>query len=141
MNGQGCELWTSIIKPVLLDERFYGRTKDRTDARKPAGVRRGRRSALPQSVSERHCVGRYEELSDKPEYIEVRRQAQSVLEKRAMWWQTGYAASQSRRGPKPVAPVFYCIHIEQLSGHKAIPDAVESPFFSRMSSEEDSPAC
>jgi|SRR6516162_261038 nitroimidazol reductase NimA-like FMN-containing flavoprotein (pyridoxamine 5'-phosphate oxidase superfamily) len=73
-------------------------------------------------------LGRYEELPDKPEYIEVRRQAQSVLEKRAMWWQTGYAASQSRRGPKPAAPVFYCIHIEQLSGHKATPDAVETPF-------------
>ena len=70
--------------------------------------------------------GRYEELPDKPEYAEARRQAQSVLEKRALWWQTGYAASQSRRGPKPAAPVFYCIHIEDLSGHKATPDAVES---------------
>jgi nitroimidazol reductase NimA-like FMN-containing flavoprotein (pyridoxamine 5'-phosphate oxidase superfamily) len=73
-------------------------------------------------------LGRFEELPDTPEYSEVRNQAQSVLEKRSMWWQTGYAASQSRRGPKPAAPVFYCIHIEQLNGHKATPDAVESPF-------------
>ena len=73
-------------------------------------------------------LGRFEELPDKPEYIEVRRQAQSVLEKRALWWQTGYAASQFRREPKPATPVFYCIHIEQLSGHRATPDAIESPF-------------
>jgi nitroimidazol reductase NimA-like FMN-containing flavoprotein (pyridoxamine 5'-phosphate oxidase superfamily) len=72
-------------------------------------------------------LGRYEELTDKPGYAEVRRQAQSVLERRALWWQTGYAASQSRHGPKPAAPVFYCIHIEGISGHRAVPDEIESP--------------
>ena len=71
-------------------------------------------------------LGRYEELPDKPEYAESRRQAQSILEKRAMWWQTGYAASQSRVNHKPASPVFYCIHIEHLSGHKAVPDVIES---------------
>ena len=57
---------------------------------------------------------------------DVRRQAQSQLERRAMWWQSGYAASQSRTGPKPAAPVFYCIHIEEISGYRAEPDEVES---------------
>ena len=71
-------------------------------------------------------LGRYEELPDKPEYAALRLYAQSVLEKRAMWWQTGYAASQARRGPKSAAPIFYCIHIEDISGHKAVADAVES---------------
>jgi len=71
-------------------------------------------------------LGRYEELPDKPEYADVRRQAQSQLERRAMWWQSGYAASQSRTGPKPAAPVFYCIHIEEISGYRADPDEVES---------------
>jgi nitroimidazol reductase NimA-like FMN-containing flavoprotein (pyridoxamine 5'-phosphate oxidase superfamily) len=71
-------------------------------------------------------LGRYEELPDGPEYAEVRRQAQSLLEKRAMWWQTAYAASQSRVKLNPVPPVFYCIHIESVSGHRATPDAVES---------------
>jgi len=70
--------------------------------------------------------GRYEELSDKPECAALRLHAQCLLEKRAMWWQTGYAASQARRGSKPAAPVFYCIHIEDISGHKSVPDAVES---------------
>lgn len=74
------------------------------------------------------ALGRYEELQDTPKYADVRRQAQSVLEKRAMWWQTAYAASQSRVEPKPAVPVFYCIHIEHMSGHKSIPDTVESSF-------------
>ena len=76
-------------------------------------------------------LGRYEELPDKPEYAELRQQAYSLLEKRAMWWQTGYAASQSRVEPKPAAPVFYCIHIEEISGHQAAPDEVESSFSTR----------
>jgi uncharacterized protein len=76
-------------------------------------------------------LGRYEELPDKPEYATLRLHAQSILEKRAMWWQTGYAASQARRGPKQAAPVFYCIHVEGLSGHKAEPDAVESSLSAR----------
>jgi len=73
-------------------------------------------------------LGRYEELPDKPEYGEARRQAQSVLGKRALWWQTEYAASQSRVEPKPASPVFYCIHIARLTGLRATADAVESSF-------------
>ena len=63
------------------------------------------------------AVGRFEELTDKPGYERIRRQAQAVLKKRAMWWQTAYAASQSRSQPKPAEPIFYCIHIEELTGH------------------------
>jgi nitroimidazol reductase NimA-like FMN-containing flavoprotein (pyridoxamine 5'-phosphate oxidase superfamily) len=71
-------------------------------------------------------LGRFEELTDETEYGEARRQAQAVFEKRAMWWQNGYAASQSRGRPKPAEPVFFCIHIEEISGHKAAPDEFES---------------
>src|SRR6516162_9638365 len=35
-------------------------------------------------------LGRYEELPDTPEYGQERRKAQSLLEKRAMWWQVAY---------------------------------------------------
>jgi uncharacterized protein len=81
-------------------------------------------------------LGRYEELADRPEYAEVRRQARAILEKRAMWWQTGYAASQPRINPKPATPVFYCIHIEEISGHRAEPDEVESSFSDRYSTRK-----
>lgn len=70
--------------------------------------------------------GRYEELPDTPEYANERRQAQSLLEKRYLWWQTGYAASQIRSQPKPASPVLYCIHIEGKTGLRASPDPVES---------------
>lgn len=72
--------------------------------------------------------GHYEELADRPEFAEQRKQAQAVLEKRALWWQTGYAASQSRVEPKPPTPVFYCVHIDEMTGHKVRPDAVEASF-------------
>ena len=77
--------------------------------------------------------GRYEELTEKPEHDVQRRQAQAVLERRALWWQTGYAALQSRGEPKAPAPVFYCIHIDEISGHKVRPDSVEASFKSTAS--------
>jgi len=71
-------------------------------------------------------LGRYEELPDTPEYTGVRLQAQLQLEKRAMWWQTAYAASQVRSEPHPPNAVFYCIHIEEITGRRATADPVES---------------
>lgn len=71
-------------------------------------------------------LGQYEELPDTPEHAEQRNQAQSLLEKRSLWWQTGYAASQVRSRPKPAAPILYCIHIEEVTGLRTSPDRVES---------------
>jgi uncharacterized protein len=66
--------------------------------------------------------GRYEEFPDTPEYADRRHQAQSALEKRSLWWQTGFASAQTRGGFNRDLPVFYCIHIDQISGHRAMPD-------------------
>jgi len=63
--------------------------------------------------------GRYDELPNTP-------QAEHRLEERALWWQTAYAASQIRSGPHPANAVFYCIHIEEISGRRAIADRSES---------------
>ena len=71
-------------------------------------------------------LGRYEELPDTPEYREVRLQAQLQLEKRALWWQTAYAGNQLRSGAHPANAVFYCIHIDEISGRRATADPVES---------------
>jgi uncharacterized protein len=43
-------------------------------------------------------LGHYEELPDTPMYRDARLQAQVRLEKRALWWQTAYAAGQVRGG-------------------------------------------
>ncbi len=71
-------------------------------------------------------LGRYEELPDTPEHREVRLQAQLRLEKRTLWWQTAYAASQVRSDPHPPNAVFYRIRIEEITGRRATADPVES---------------
>lgn len=71
-------------------------------------------------------TGRYEELPDTPQYSAVRLRAQLRLEKRALWWQTAYAANQARLEDRPADAIFYCIHIEEISGRRATADPVES---------------
>jgi len=71
-------------------------------------------------------IGRYEELPDTPQYSAVRLQAQLRLEKRALWWQTAYESRQACGESQPADAVFYCIHIEQISGRRASANPVES---------------
>jgi hypothetical protein len=67
--------------------------------------------------------GRYEELPEEPGYYsKMRQQAEVLLRKRFMWWQTGVAAAQTREQSNPDIPVFYCIHIEKVTGHRASRD-------------------
>ena len=70
--------------------------------------------------------GRYEELPDTPEYAERRKRAQSRLEKvRSLWWQTGFAAAQTRGRFDRDITIFYCIHMEEVSGRRGSSDPVE----------------
>ena len=71
-------------------------------------------------------LGRYEELPDTPEHRDIRLRAQQRLEKRAVWWQTAYAASLARGETQTVKALFYCIHINEISGRRAHADPVES---------------
>jgi len=66
--------------------------------------------------------GRFEEFPDTPKYAEERQQAQAVLEKRSLWWQTGFASAQTRARFNRDLPVFYCVHIDEVSGHRAMSD-------------------
>jgi uncharacterized protein len=65
--------------------------------------------------------GRYEELPDTTEYNQARKWAQSLLERRSSWWQAGYAASQVRRQPDARVPIFYRIHVQEMTGLRASP--------------------
>ena len=67
--------------------------------------------------------GRYEELPDTPEFGHERAQAWTVLQKRAMWWEPAYVATEHR---EQLAPIFYRIHIKQMTGRRATPDPVET---------------
>ncbi len=66
--------------------------------------------------------GRYVEISNSSEDVKGREHVRSLLKKRALWWQSGYTATQLRRKPKPAVPVFYCILIEEMTGVRASPD-------------------
>jgi uncharacterized protein len=71
-------------------------------------------------------LGQYVEIPNTREYAKSREQVRSLLQKRALWWQSGYTASQIRRKAKHPIPVFYCIQIEEMSGLRGSPDIWET---------------
>ena len=72
------------------------------------------------------ATGRYQELPNTPEYSAERQHALMVLEKRMLWWQTAYAAKQLPTRHRTDEPLFYSIHIDSMTGHRAVPDVVET---------------
>ena len=72
------------------------------------------------------CVivsGRYEELPDTRDFEFERAHAHGVLQKRANWWQPALVPPEHREG---LTPIFYRIHINRMTGHRATPDTVEA---------------
>lgn len=66
--------------------------------------------------------GRYEELTFDPKDKALRQHAHSLLAKRIGWWQLAIATSQTRKECFGPFPLFYCIHIEKMTGHRGSPD-------------------
>ena len=69
--------------------------------------------------------GRYEELTDTPEFAAERATAHELLQRHAMWWQPGYVSSVHRDPAQPLVPIYYRIRIERVTGHRATPDQAE----------------
>ena len=65
--------------------------------------------------------GRYEELPDTPEYQFERALAYSLLREKALWWETAYLKTILHGTERPLVPVFYRIHVVQITGHRATP--------------------
>ena len=65
--------------------------------------------------------GRYEELPNTPEWQSTRAVAHKLLQKSAMWWEPAYVESCSEGGPRPMVPIFYCIQVDRITGHRALP--------------------
>jgi len=99
-------------------------------------------------------LGRYEELEDRSQGVAVsqarlrhpsrstqeslessspaseRLKAVQILQNQAMWWEPASTAWASRHDRKPgdrYEPVYYRVCIEQVSGHRACPQASEGP--------------
>lgn len=67
--------------------------------------------------------GRFQELPDLPEWHSERSLAHDLLQSKAMWWEPGYVKTILHGKERPLVPVFYRIHITEITGHRAIPDA------------------
>src|ERR1700720_2473854 len=62
--------------------------------------------------------GLYEELPDTPTCQQERAFAHDLLQKRSMWWEPGCETAARHS----IQPLFYCIRIVQISGHRAGPE-------------------
>jgi nitroimidazol reductase NimA-like FMN-containing flavoprotein (pyridoxamine 5'-phosphate oxidase superfamily) len=66
-------------------------------------------------------VGRYEELTDTPEYYNERLQALALLQTRPMWWEPGTSAPTSERNRPNYEPIFYRIVVDRVTGYIGAP--------------------
>ena len=65
--------------------------------------------------------GRYEELPGTLEYQSERAVAYNLLHKKALWWEPGYLKTILHGTERPLVPVYYRIHLVQITGHRATP--------------------
>lgn len=66
--------------------------------------------------------GRYEELPNTPQYEAGRRHAYELLQKRPVWWEPGDMKTEQSDKVEPMEVVYFRIHVDQISGHRGVPD-------------------
>ena len=69
--------------------------------------------------------GRYEELLDDEKHEQARRHAITLFSRRDNWWVGAYAADEVRKHGGDPTPVIFIVHITQISGIRAEPDAAQ----------------
>lgn len=67
--------------------------------------------------------GTYEELPDTPEYEAHRKNAYDLLQRRPVWWEPAYTKTVLREKTRPTDPVYFRIFIDQITGHRGVPDS------------------
>jgi uncharacterized protein len=80
----------------------------------------------PQQWSSIVVLGRYEELTNSEEWQSTRETVHNLLVQREIWWEPGFAKTIIHGGARPLIPVFYRISVEQITGHRALPEAQTS---------------
>ncbi len=65
--------------------------------------------------------GRYEELTDTPEFANARTRAYNLLSRHAMWWQPAFVAG-AHRVQSDDKPIYFRIYIDTITGHRAALD-------------------
>ena len=71
-------------------------------------------------------TGRFEELPDTPEFRVARELAHRLLRKNAAWWEPGYMKTILHDTERPMVPVYFRIHIDQVTGHRAVAETAAS---------------
>jgi nitroimidazol reductase NimA-like FMN-containing flavoprotein (pyridoxamine 5'-phosphate oxidase superfamily) len=65
--------------------------------------------------------GRFEELPKTPECEAARQFAYSLLQRRPWWWEPGYGPTILHGKQRALEPVYFRVHVEQVSGRRATP--------------------
>src|ERR1019366_3232061 len=86
--------------------------------------------ASPQDWATVIVFGKYEELPDTPEYEVYRERAYALLQRRPVWWEPGYVKTVLHEKTRPVEVMYFRIHIDQISGHRGVPNTVSGREFS-----------
>jgi len=63
-------------------------------------------------------LGRYEEIPQTPETRDERRLAWSLFQARELWWEPGYVETILGGAERRMAPLYFRIRIEQITGHR-----------------------
>jgi nitroimidazol reductase NimA-like FMN-containing flavoprotein (pyridoxamine 5'-phosphate oxidase superfamily) len=71
------------------------------------------------------AIGRYQELPE-PQFTAEREHARTLLGKRELWWQNALGERQLRLGDHAIAPLFFRIHVDSITGLRATGGPAES---------------
>jgi nitroimidazol reductase NimA-like FMN-containing flavoprotein (pyridoxamine 5'-phosphate oxidase superfamily) len=63
-------------------------------------------------------LGRYEEILQTPEMRDISQLAWSLLQEHTLWWEPGYVETILGGAERPMAPLYFRIHIERITGHR-----------------------
>jgi uncharacterized protein len=75
-------------------------------------------------------LGKYQELPETLQYEQYRKHAYHLLRRRPMWWEPGYVRTVLNEKTRPLESIYFRIHIDQISGHRGVPDTVSGREFS-----------
>ena len=78
----------------------------------------------PQEWASVIVSGKYEELPDIEPHAALRQHAYDLLKTRAVWWEPGYVETVLGGKTRPMQFLYFRIHIEQISGHRGVPDSI-----------------
>jgi hypothetical protein len=74
-------------------------------------------------------MGKYEELPNTPQHKMYRKRAYDLLQSRPVWWEPAYVRTVGHEKSHPTEFMYFRIHVDQISGHRGVPDVVSNQEF------------